>query len=254
MSDGLIEDAFTSRPEDDELAFVHFEKFFRASLDAELAKLQENERDAYWDAYNHFMQTYINSVIATVRALDVDILRYWLNNPNAAYDPENFRQIKFDIDAAITEIKVRHANIIRKASVKLDNNIREKIRELINKIKLTLDGIDIQLDRKESLLKKLNAFANEVDRDRTRFEAFGALVIDAADIVGKAEKKLRPIRKWIDSISKLMHEARAIEEKTAQLPSPDKRLEPPKKQIPPPNREAPTKHGGGGSLDDDIPF
>jgi hypothetical protein len=254
MSDGLIEDGFTNRPDDDELAFVHFEKMFRVSLDAELGKLQENEKDEYWDSYNHFMQTYINSVLASVRALDIDILRDWINNPNRACDPDNFRQIKFDIDSTITEIKVRHASIIRKASVRIDNSIREKIRELINKIKITLDAIDIPGDRKESLLNKLNAFAAEVDRDRTRFEAYGALVIDAADVVAKVEKKLRPVRRWIEGISKLMHEAREIEEKTAQLPSPNKRLEPPKRQIPPPQKEAPQRPRGGDNFNDDIPF
>lgn len=33
MSEGLVEDEFTNRPEDDELAFLHYEKLFRAPLD-----------------------------------------------------------------------------------------------------------------------------------------------------------------------------------------------------------------------------
>ena len=257
MSDELIEDEFTNRPDEDDLAFLPYEKLFRGPLEKELAGLQESERDTYWNSYNHFMQTYINSVLATVSELGLDILEYWINNPAMANDDKNFRQIKFDIDGAITKIKVRHAQRVRKASVHLEGSAREKVRELINKIRLTIEAIDIPLPRKEALMSKLNAFAAEVDKDRTRFEAFAALMIDAAGVVGKVEKKLRPIRGWIDSIAKLLHEARALEDGRLRLPAPDKRIEAPRKQIAPPSGklwapQEPSKPGG--DLDDEIPF
>jgi hypothetical protein len=139
------------------------------------------------------MQTYINNVLATVTALDLQILEYWVDNPAAAHEDKNFKQIKYDIDAAITKIKVRHAQVTRKASVRLEGGAREKIRELINKIKLTIEAIEIPLPRKEALMSRLNDFAAEVDKDRTRFEAFGALMIEAAGVARKVERKLRPI-------------------------------------------------------------
>jgi hypothetical protein len=108
---------------------------------------------------------------------------------------------------------VRHAEVVRKNSVRLEPATREKIRELINKIKLTIESIDLPLPRKEALMAKLNAFATEVDRDRTRLEAFGALIIEVADGAAKVERKLR-LRKWLDSIARLMHEARVLEEPT----------------------------------------
>jgi hypothetical protein len=256
MSDGLVEDEFTNRPDDDELAFVHYERLFRRPLDESLARLQDENERGYWDSYNHFMQTYINQVIATAKALNLDILEYWLNNPSAANDSAHFQQIKFDIDAAITGIKVRHAQVVRKASVHLESGAREKIRELINKIKLTIEGIGLPLPRKETLMAKLNSFAAEVDRDRTKFEAFGALVIEAANIAGKVERKLRPIRKWIDSIAGVMHEARTVEDARPRLPTPPSRIQAPQKQIAPPDElwasQGPPKNGG--DVDDEIPF
>jgi hypothetical protein len=257
MFDGLVEDEFTSRPEDDELAFLHFEKMFRKSLDKALSQLRTGNHDEYWDSYNQFMQTYINQVLATVKALNSDLLEYWVNNPIAANDSKHFNQIKFDIDAAITGIKVRHAEVVRKNSVRLEPATREKIRELINKIKLTIEGIELPLPRKEALMAKLNAFAAEVDRDRTRLEAFGALMIEAAGGVAKVERKLRPIRKWLDSIANVMHEARAHEDSSSRLPPPDKRIQPPPRQIAPPSGElwAPKEpHKAGDVLDDNIPF
>lgn len=201
-------------------------------------------------------------MLATVKALNLDILEYWVNNPGAANEEKNFKQIKYDIDAEITGIKVRHAQVDRKSSVRLEPDTRERIREFINKIKLTIDGIELPLPRKEALMGKLNAFATEVDRDRTRLAAFGALVIETASGMAKVERKLRPIRKWVDSISNLLHEARAVEDTRPGLPAPDKRLQAPAKRIAPP---ADTPSSGqlwappepprsGGDLDDEIPF
>lgn len=257
MHDNIIEDEFLNRPDDDELAFLHYERIFRAPLEKELAALQDTDQERYWNSYNHFMQTYINSVLATVTALDLPLLDYWRNSPAATNDERNFKQIKFDIDGTITQIKVRHSQRVRKASVHLEGGVREKIRELINKIKLTIDAIDIPLARKEALMSRLNAFAAEVDKDRTRFEAFAALMIEAAGVVSKVEKKLRPIRGWIDSIAKLLHEARALEDSLPRLPAPDKRIDAPQKRLAPPSGdlwESQTRSPKGGDLDDDIPF
>jgi hypothetical protein len=256
MFDGLVEDEFTSRPEDDELAFLYYEKIFRKSLDEALSQLRTDNQDEYWDSYNHFMQTYINHVIAVVKALNSELLEYWVNNPNSANESHNFTQIKYDIDAAITLIKVRHAEVVRKNSVRLEPATREKIRELINKIKLTIEGIELPLPRKEALMAKLNAFTAEVDRDRTRLEAFGALMIEAAGGLAKVERKLRPIRKWLDSIANVMHEARAHEDSSSRLPPPNKRIQAPPKQIAPPSDKlwVPKQPKASDVLDDNIPF
>ena len=126
MSDGLIGEEFTNRPDDDELAFLHYEKLFRGPRDEALFKLQEESHDGYWNASNHFTRTYINHVIAMVKALNLDILEYWVNDPSAASDEKNFKQVEYDIDAAIIGIKVRHAQLGRKSSIRLEKGTREK--------------------------------------------------------------------------------------------------------------------------------
>ncbi|WP_157063875.1 hypothetical protein [Methylobacterium tarhaniae] len=252
--DHLVEDEFMDRPDDDELAFLHYEKIFRARLDQQLEKLSEEDQNRYWTAYNHFMQTYINGVLSSVTALDLEILLQWINSPYEASNPENFQKIKYDIDSAIVLIKVRHAQSSRKSSVRLDKDTRSKIRDYITKIKTTIEGIELPLDRKEKLLSRLNAFSIEVDRDRARYEAIGALVVEAATIAGKAEAKLRPIRKWLDSIAGLLRAANGIEERQSRLPAPPKRIPGP------PNRQGSNNGGNASSkpdpspFDDDIPF
>ncbi|GAN78082.1 hypothetical protein [Acidisphaera rubrifaciens] len=254
MLDELIEEEFRNRPADDSLAFLHFEKIYRAKLDAELNQLNSNNEDSYYNVYNHFMQTYINQVIATARALELDILEYWMNNPAAANNTKNFVQIKFDIDAAITTIKVRYSTADRRVSVRLEPQAREKIRDLISKIKLTIEDGDLPSTRKDALMNKLNAFSAEVDRDRTRFEAFGALVIEAAGTVGKAEAKLRPVRKWIDSIANLIRQARMSEDSALRLNAPMKRIAPPQNQIEPLGGLWKSPDEPNADSDNEVPF
>ena len=93
MTDDLIEDEFANRPEDDDLAFVYYEKFFRKTLDKELAAIEANSTESYNDSYSHFMQTYINNVLATLKALNIPLLEYWIENPSAANDQKNFREL-----------------------------------------------------------------------------------------------------------------------------------------------------------------
>ncbi len=234
MSDGLLKDEFANRPDDPELAFVYFEKIFRVPLDKALADLESDDRRSYNNSYNHC---------------------------TAANDEDNFRQIKFDIDGAITQIKVRCSLVTRKNSVNLEGETREKIRDLVNKIMITIESVDIPVARKESLMNKLNAFAAEVDRDRTRFEAFGALVIEASGVVAKVEKKLRPVREWLGPIAADLHEANTIEDAAARrLTAPARRIQAPPRRIAPPDsgpiwdRPTPSAAPKGGDLDDEIPF
>src|ERR1019366_10735649 len=123
------------------------------------------------------------------------------------------------------------------------------------------ESVDIPVARKESLMNKLNAFAAEVDRDRTRFEAFGALVIEASGVVAKVEKKLRPVREWLGPIAADLHEANTIEDAAARrLTAPARRIQAPPRRIAPPDsgpiwdRPTPSAAPKGGDLDDEIPF
>ena len=72
-----------------------------------------------------------------------------------------------------------------------------------------------------------------------------------------------PIRKWLDSVAGVMHEARAIEDARPGLSAPSQRLQAPPKRIAPPDdkpasgklweAQMPPKPNGG-DLDDEIPF
>ena len=244
MSDEILGE-FLERPDDDELAFVHYEQQFRRQMENAVKDSEESS------VYNHFVQSYINHVLAVARALDLQILNNWLHQPQQAGLQQNFRQVRFDIDGTVTEIKVRHAIMHRKLSVRLEKHLKEKVWEFVGKIKQVLEGGNIPVDRRERLMDKLNAFGKELDRTRTPMSAFADLAIEAADAAGEVEGKLRPIKGWIDSIAGLFREARVSEELRPMLPAPPRRIATHKAHATKaPSWDPPPK----SDLDDEIPF
>lgn len=97
----------------------------------------------------------------------------------------------------------------------------------------------------ESLYKKLNSFALEVDKNRTALQAGMAVYIEVCNGIGQGFTKLEPARKMIDSIAALLGRAKEVEGRL-RLPSPEERrqIEPPPRQLEPPPSQ----------FDDDIPF
>jgi hypothetical protein len=104
-------------------------------------------------------------------------------------------------------------------------------------------------DKKDRLYDKILALAGEVDRDRTRFDAYSALLLEAATTTGKAVRKLKPLLKLLQPITILFANAKYSENTQLQLPPAPtlKRLEPPQLKLPSPDAPQP-------DLDDDIPF
>ena len=74
----------------------------------------------------------------------------------------------------------------------------------MNQIKEIVGEVELDDRKKEALYSKINALANEVDRERTHVQAFGALVVEMAGIVGEAADKMEPARKWLDSNCKML--------------------------------------------------
>jgi len=92
----------------------------------------------------------------------------------------------------------------------------------------------------------------EVNRNRTRFEAAMALVLEVGDTAGEFGKRLKPIKEIMDSITGVIKAVKGDEEQrypSLAAPETPKQIEPPKKELP-----SPENNKGSGDFDDEIPF
>jgi chromosome segregation ATPase len=116
---------------------------------------------------------------------------------------------------------------------------KRKLRHLLLQIKETVDKLDVSQSKKEALFAKIAALENEINRERTRFDALAALWVEVCGKIGDGVEKLESLRKLIDSVGNLIGAAKKEEEtETHRLPAPKT-----------PKQIAPPKESG-----DDIPF
>ena len=195
---------------------------------------------------------YINQVLAVVKALDLDVLDGWEVPPVLSKIDEYYRQFLSDVDHITVQIRIRNARRAKKYSVALNQATKKKIRHHLNQIRQIVDELNVSDGKREALYDKLSELENEVNRDRTRFDANMALILECVNIAGTAADKIEPLRKFIDSITGLIKAAKDQEDAATVMlgaPPEKKKIEPPRKQLGPP-----TQSNEADDLDDDIPF
>lgn len=241
----ISDEELLNLPDDPELAFVQFEDSLRKKLYSEIAAAN----DEYTE---DLRRNYVDHVLAAAKAFDIVGLRDWHEPPLDDRIYGFCNQLMSEVTGYTVQIRIRDSRRVKRYSVALDSSAKQKIRYHLGKIKETADRLEISQSKKEALFSKISALEDEVNRDRTRFDAVMALILETANIGGEAAKRLEPVRKFIESITGLIKEAKDDEEKQfprLEGPQERKRIEGPHKKITASKNEKPQS-----DLDDEIPF
>jgi hypothetical protein len=226
---------FSDLPDDPELAFVDLVAKFDRERDASLASSEERSDTGI------FLLDYMNNVMGVANALHLDLYDD-LEMPSGnsgIYD--TYREFSLRTKRYVLEIQVRHARIGKHYSVGLNTGNKARIRKLVEKIKEELDKLDVDERKKNALFGKLDKFLSEVDRERTRYDAAMDMMLGIAGVVDKTSN---PIIDLLDSVTRLLAQAKSSEPLELPPPRDRKRIEGPRKQLPKPRTD----------MDDDIPF
>lgn len=126
----------------------------------------------------------------------------------------------------------------------LDSAAKSKLHKYINKIREIIADADLTDSKREAFASKLNAFAEEVDRDRTKIEAFAAFYAGA-------KTELKDLTDLSDKLEKIWEIVGKGKELWKALPKPKITgyLEKPLDKI-----EDHSKSKESFELDDEIPF
>lgn len=237
----IADDDYFDLPEDAELAFIQLEKKFRAQLDERLDKA-DNDSPVF-----QYYQEYINSTLAAAKGLHIDYLSKFETPVSDSQIYDEYRAFSLAVQEFTMQIRIRHSRRAKRYSVALDSAAKEKIKHHLTQLKELTEKLEISTAKRESILAKIAALEEELQRERTRFEVVAAFILECATVAGEAGEKLEPWRKWIDSIANLIGVAKGKDSQNPALPAPEerKKIEPPKRQLPPPRDDR---------LDSDIPF
>lgn len=214
------DDLYSDLPEDHELAFLKLEDIFRKEL---FVRTKQTPPSPI-----HYIQ-YLNKTHAAARALELPVLEK-MEGPNVTNAANLFAIVSPEIENYIIQTKIRHGRRAKGYSVALDAITKEKVRHLISQIRSIVDRLEIDVRKKEALYARITALNDEVDRERTKYDAYAGLAIEISNTAGKVARNLRPASRLLDAIGKLLGAA-----KDAEVEKPQLRLEAPRLQLTPPS-------------------
>jgi hypothetical protein len=241
------DDEYPDLAEDPDLAFRQLEKKFRGEMNEALNDLdREQSGDICY-------LSYINRTIAAAKTLAIETFKDWeipSHERNSLWG--EYQEFNTAIEHYLVQVQIMHSRRVRGYSVQLDASTKSKIRHYLEKIREIVDRLEVPLPKKEALTAKITALSDEVDRDRTRFDAYAGLALEVAATGGEMAQKLNPLRKFLDSIAGLLGYAKQAEDARPSLPAPHerKRLTAPRRERLTPSPEQPRLP----DLDEDIPF
>ena len=236
----MSDDLYENLPQDSERAFLLLEKRFRDECEEQVNRAHQEENVIV------FYVDYIAQVFAAITELG---LSAEFNDRVPKIEDVTYNTyINFskDVKHYRTMLEIRHGRRVQGYSVRFDSATKEKMRHHLNQLRGIFDKLQVEVQKREALFAKLDELQQEVDRDRTRFDSYAALTIEAAGVVGEVVEKSR-VLEILDGIARVFWGAKKQEEtKRLPVPTTPKRIEPPRT----PKIESKKK----GELDDDIPF
>jgi len=233
------ENEYLDLPDDSELAFAILQQRKYAELEA---IWNANEGGAWYHE-----RRYVDTLVASDEVHNLGILTAFRSPPNNDNEfGEFFHDFRRNAEIASQKIMMetaRRHKTCETSIIVLDATARQTIHKLINAIREKLNQLTLPESKRDILFNKLNAFANEVDRNRTRTDAFYEFAVDTARTLREVHEEIEPIQKTIDRIFDWIEKAQKWKD---LLPpwSERRRIEGPSKRLPSPQKE----------LDDDIPF
>jgi hypothetical protein len=170
---------YDNLPEDPQQAFLVIERAIRQTLYDRLRPLSHNDRPnvEYFD--------YMNHVRAAAEELGLSFLDDFGSTAYTNISEELFRNFIGEVDTYITRTRIAIGRRNKGYSVAFDTVSKRKIAHLLGQIREIVDTAELDDRKKEALYARIVALQTEVDRSRTRFEAFGAYVIEAAGVLGE---------------------------------------------------------------------
>ncbi len=204
-----IEDLFQNLPDEPVEVFTQIEQKLRENVIQALDRVSSEGSTA-----NRLRLSYANSAIGAAKALGLKVFPDTWKIPITNGDSNNFNSVIASVDYYLMQEKIIGARRLKKYSVALSAGEKQKIRHHIEQIKDVIDGWDIPVRKKDAIIERTNALLNEVDKERTRFDAAMDFILEASTVAGQAAEKLKPLA---ELVTKIMGTAREKEQRQLSI-------------------------------------
>jgi hypothetical protein len=226
---------FSELPDDQEEAFLVLEDRYRQECELALNNAHEHENVSI------YYTDYIAQVLGAAEELGLVEAAFGTNEvPDIEHvDFQAYQNFSKRVKHYRTRLEIRHGRRVQGHSVRFDASTKAKLHHLLEQVQEIFQRIEVKEAKREALLSRLSDLNAEIDRNRTRFDAYAALAIEVADVTGDVVERSK-VLEVLNAVARLFGTAKK-EEGARRLPSPSK-----PKQI---------EHRKQAQIeDDDIPF
>jgi hypothetical protein len=232
---------FQELPYDPEEAFLTLESRYRLECDEAVRESGEH------DNVSIYYTDYIAQVLGAAEELGLVEAAFGETEVPSIenVDFHTYQNFSKRVKHYTTRLEIRHGRRVQGYSVRFDAPTKTKVHHLLAQVREIFSKLEVNEEKREALFSKLTDLEAEVNRNRTRFDAYAALAIEVADVTGEVVGRSR-ILEVLDAVARLFGVAKK-NDAPRQLPAPDK-----PKQIE--HQKRPTKLNKRAEMDDDIPF
>lgn len=253
--DFLTQDEIDEAPEDPTSAFTFLVRIAQGRLDARITNLREMEanNDDYDDARLGFMSTVIS--IGKSHAIEpfasMEVPRY------EKFGYAEHRQFKGDLDHYLAQLVMSNSLRMRRDSIGLSVEAKERIRTHLHHIKVHIDKTDMPEAKRTALYVKLSDFESALEKNRLNVMAVGRVVLEILSVScnGLALADSATLQKLCSNVMAAVAIEKAADDEQRKLPpiDPPALMLPPRREEPKPKRTT-ALDDFSANLDDEIPF
>jgi hypothetical protein len=230
---------------DGEEGFAHLVRIAQERLNQRLEKL-DREDNSEWQRIGENEMQFSRTVLRLGKNYDIEPFAS-MQIPRTGYNSNEYTEFRAALDDAVADLVLTNAKKLRRDTMIVSADVKEKIRTHLHHIKTHLEKADISDARRAALNRKLAEFEAALDKNRFNFLAAGRVAIEILSLTanGLALADSATLHKLLSGMMQTVAEAKAEDDEKRNLPAPDA----PTVMLPA-KREDEFSH----DLDDEIPF
>lgn len=248
--DFVSQDELDDLDEDHRVAFMQLVNAAQRTLSAKIEGL-DPDNQYEWQKAEELRYSFMNVVVAAAKRFEIEPFHSMEVPQYSNFREGDHRQFKSDLDHYVTQLILDNSLRSKRDSVEVLPKTKDQLRAYLNGLKQCIQNGNMTAAKRESLLKKLDAFEAELEKRRLNMLTVARFSYLILSIPGTVWASVDITHKLTSNIMQTVAEAKAAEDETKQLPAmaQPKALSAPRKPAPPARASA-----FSDDLDDDVPF
>lgn len=245
------QDELDDLDEDHRVAFMQLVNAAQRTLSTKIEAL-DPDNQYEWQKAEELRYSFMNVVVAAAKRFEIEPFHSMDVPQYSNFRDGDHRQFKSDLDHYVTQLILDNSLRSKRDSVEVLPKTKDQLRAYLNGLKQCIQNGNMTAAKRESLLKKLDAFEQELEKRRLNMLTVARLSYLILSIPGTVWASVDITHKLTTNIMQTVAEAKAAEDETKQLPAmaQPRALSAPRKPTPPPK----SGFGFTDDLDDDVPF